>query len=87
MCRGERHGWSIVNESLNMGCGPLGALDWLLAVQIRESARPVSHFLPVTSLSCRSCRPNAPFAELVQLSRTSIADEMREKHRREVFGE
>jgi hypothetical protein len=28
-------------------------------------------------LSCRSCRPNAPFAELVRLSRTSIADEMR----------
>jgi hypothetical protein len=27
-------------------------------------------------LSCRSCRPNAPFAELVQLSKTSVADEM-----------
>jgi len=33
----------------------------------------------IPSLSCRSCRPNAPFAELVRLSRTSIADEMREK--------
>jgi hypothetical protein len=31
-----------------------------------------------SALSCRSCRPNAPFAELVRLSRTSIADEMRE---------
>jgi beta-phosphoglucomutase-like phosphatase (HAD superfamily) len=36
-------------------------------------------------LSCRSCRPNAPFAELVRLSRTSIADEMREEHRRRVL--
>jgi hypothetical protein len=39
------------------------------------------------TLSCRSCRPNAPFAELVRLSRTSIADEMREEHRRRVLGE
>jgi hypothetical protein len=39
------------------------------------------------ALSCRSCRPNAPFAELVRLSRTSIADEMREEHRRRVLGE
>jgi len=36
----------------------------------------------IPSLSCRSCRSNAPFAELVRLSRTSIADEMREEHRR-----
>ena len=28
------------------------------------------------SLSCRSCRPNAPFAELLRLSQTSIADEI-----------
>lgn len=45
----------------------------------------------ITSLipqrSCRSCRQNAPFAELVRLSRTSIADEMREEHRRRIFGE
>jgi hypothetical protein len=34
-------------------------------------------FALIPALSCRSCRPNAPFAELVQLSRTSIADEMR----------
>jgi hypothetical protein len=32
-------------------------------------------------------RPNAPFAELVKLSRTSIADEMREDQRRQVLGE
>ena len=41
----------------------------------------------IPALSCRSCRPNAPFAELVRLSRTSIADEMREEHRRRVLGE
>jgi hypothetical protein len=34
-----------------------------------------------------SCRPNAPFAELVRLSRTSIVDEMRDEHRRRVLGE
>ena len=49
------------------------------------------HEAAVTSLiparSCRSCRPNAPFAELVRLSPTSIADEMREDHRRRVLGE
>jgi hypothetical protein len=27
-------------------------------------------------LSCRSCRPHAPFAELLRLSKTSIADEV-----------
>jgi len=41
----------------------------------------------IAKLSCRSCRPHAPFAELVRLSRTSIAGEMREEHRRRVFGE
>jgi hypothetical protein len=41
----------------------------------------------IPALSCRSCRPHAPFAELVRLSRTSIADEMREDHRRRVLGD
>jgi hypothetical protein len=41
----------------------------------------------VPSLSCRSCRPHAPFAELVRLSKTSIADEMRIEHTRQVLGE
>src|ERR1700730_16606527 len=40
----------------------------------------------IPALSCRSCRPNAPFAELLRLSRTSIADEMREEHTRRVLG-
>jgi hypothetical protein len=34
-----------------------------------------------------SGEPNAPFAELVRLSRTSIADEMREEYRRRVLGD
>ena len=38
-------------------------------------------------LSCRSCRPHSPFAELVRLSRTSIADEIRIEHTRRVFNE
>jgi len=41
----------------------------------------------IPALSCRACRPNAPFAELVRLSRMSIADEMREEYRRRVLGE
>ena len=40
----------------------------------------------IPSLSCRSCRPHAPFAELVRLSKTSIADEMRIEHTRRVLG-
>jgi hypothetical protein len=35
----------------------------------------------IPSLSCRSCWPHAPFADLVRLSRSSIADELREEHR------
>ncbi len=41
----------------------------------------------IPALSCRSCRPNAPFAELVRLSITSIADEMRIEHTHRLLGE
>jgi hypothetical protein len=41
----------------------------------------------ILALSCRGCRPDAPFAELVRLSKTDIAEEMREEHRRQVMGE
>jgi hypothetical protein len=34
----------------------------------------------IPSLSCRACRPQAPFAEPVKLSPTSIAGEIREDH-------
>jgi hypothetical protein len=41
----------------------------------------------IPSLSCRSCRPHAPFTELVRLSNISIADEMRIEHTRRVLGD
>ena len=44
----------------------LRALDW-------HPSAAVTALVP--ALSCRSCRPNAPFAELVCLSRASLAEE------------
>jgi hypothetical protein len=64
-------------------CRTINAID--LRTLDRHPDAAVTNFIP--ALSCRSCRPNAPFAELVRLSRTSIADEMREEHRRRVLGE
>jgi len=55
-------------------CRTTNAID--LRTLDRHRDATVTSLIP--ALSCRSCRPNAPFAELVQLSRTSIADEMRE---------
>ena len=59
-------------------CRTINAID--LRTLDRHHDAAVSSLIP--ALSCRSCRPNAPFAEFVRLSRTSIADEMREEHRR-----
>jgi hypothetical protein len=66
---------------------PLGALPGVpnyerltFARSTVTATRSVTGLIP--ALSCRSCRPNAPFAELVRLSRTSIADEMREEYAR-----
>ena len=64
-------------------CRTINTID--LRVLDRHPDAAISSLIPV--LSCRSCRPNAPFAELVRLSRTSIADEFREEHRRRVLGE
>ena len=64
-------------------CRTIQAIDLRRLDRHREAA--VTSLIP--SLSCRSCRPNAPFAELVRLSRTSIADEMRIEHTRRVLGE
>lgn len=64
-------------------CRTVSAID--LRTHDRHPDAAVTSLIP--ELSCRSCRPNAPFAELVRLSRTSIADEMREEHRRRVLGE
>jgi hypothetical protein len=44
----------------------LGTLDW-------HHGAAVTALTP--ALSCRSCRPNAPFAELVCLSKTSLAED------------
>ena len=55
-------------------CRTINAID--LRGLDRHPDAAVTSLIP--ALSCRSCRPNAPFAELVRLSRTSIADEMRE---------
>src|SRR6516162_834572 len=64
-------------------CRTINAID--LRTLDRHHDAAVTSLIP--ALSCWSCRPNAPFAELVRLSRTSIADEMREEHRRRVFEE
>jgi len=64
-------------------CRTINAID--LRTLDRHHDAAVTSLIPAPS--CRSCRPNAPFADLVRLSRTSIADEMREEHRRRVLGE
>ena len=64
-------------------CRTTNAIDLRTLDRHRDAA--VSSLIP--ALSCRSCRPDAPFAELVRLSRTSIADEMRIEHTRRVMRE
>jgi hypothetical protein len=64
-------------------CQTTNAID--LRTLDRHGDAAVMSLIP--ALSRRSCRPNAPFAELARLSRTSIADEMCEEHRRRVLGE
>jgi hypothetical protein len=64
-------------------CRTTNAIDLRTLDRHRDAA--VTSLIP--ALSCRSCRPNVPFAELVRLSRTSIADEMRIEHTRRVMGE
>jgi hypothetical protein len=61
-------------------CRTISSID--LRKLDRHPDAAVSSLIP--ALSCRSCRPNALFAELVRLSRTSIADEMREEYTRSV---
>jgi hypothetical protein len=64
-------------------CRMVSAID--LRTLDRHHDAAVTTLIPV--LSCRSCRPHAPLAEFVRLSTTSIADEMREEHTRQVLGE
>jgi len=53
-------------------CRTTSSIDVRKLDRHRDAA--VTSLIPV--LSCRSCRPNAPFAELLRLSQTSIADEI-----------
>jgi hypothetical protein len=64
-------------------CRTTQAID--LRTLDRHPAAAVSSLIP--ALSCRSCRPHAPFADLVRLSRTSIADETRAEHARRLLGD
>jgi hypothetical protein len=64
-------------------CRTINAID--LRTLDRHHDAGVTSLIP--SLSFRLCRPNAPFAEFLRLSRTGIADEMREEHRRQALGE
>ncbi len=64
-------------------CRTINAINLRTLDRHRDAA--VTSLIP--ALSCGSCRPNAPFAELVRLSRLSIANEMREEHRRQMLGE
>ena len=63
-------------------CRTTNAID--LRTLDRHPDAAVTSLIP--ALSCCSCRPNAPFAELVRLSRTCIADEMREEYRKRELG-
>ena len=64
-------------------CRTTNAID--LRPLDRHPDAAITSLLP--ALSCRSCRPNAPFAELVRLSPKSIADEMRQEHTRRALGD
>lgn len=69
----SRHWWLWVRCP---ACRTTNSID--LRTLDRHPDAAVTSLIPV--LSCRSCRPNAPFAELVQLSRTSIVDAVREEY-------
>jgi hypothetical protein len=58
--------WARCPACRTIGDIDLRALDW-------HRGAAVTALIP--ALSCRSCRPNAPFAELVCLSRASLAEE------------
>jgi hypothetical protein len=66
------------SSRLPSGDVDLRALDW-------HFGAAVTALIP--ALSCRSCRPNAPFAELLKLSRSSVADEWNVERGRAVIGE
>jgi hypothetical protein len=63
-------------------CRTTNAIDLRTLDRHRDAA--VTSFIP--ALSCRSCRPNAPFAKLVQLSPLSVADQWNIERGRAVLG-
>ena len=63
-------------------CRTINAID--LRTLDRHPDAAVTSLIP--ALSCRSCRPNAPFAQLVKLSQFSIAAEMHREETRRVLG-
>jgi hypothetical protein len=70
--------WARCPACRTTGDVDLRKLDW-------HRGAAVTALIP--ALSCRSCRPNAPFAELVCLSKLSIADELNVSRTRTVIGE
>jgi hypothetical protein len=46
---------------------------------------PATSLIP--ALSCRFCRPNAPFAELLKLSMSSVVDDLNVTRNRTLIGE
>jgi hypothetical protein len=59
------------------------ATDLRLLDRHRDAA--VTSLIP--ALSCRSCRFNGLFTQLMRLSRTSVANEMWIEHTRKVIGD
>jgi hypothetical protein len=64
-------------------CRTTNAIDLRTLDRHRDAS--VTALIP--SLSCRTCRPNAPFGQLVKLSQTSVADELNVSRTRTMIGE
>jgi len=75
-----RHWWLWVRCP---ACHTTNAID--LRTLDRHPDAAITSLIP--ALSCRSCRPNAQFAELVQLSRLSVTDEWNVERGRALLGE
>jgi hypothetical protein len=80
-CRCCSHRRSV--QPLLVSVGPLSGMPIDQRRLDRHPYAAVTSLIP--AISYRGCRPNAPFAELVKLSRTSIAAEVRQE--RKVLGE
>jgi hypothetical protein len=69
----EKHSGSNRRHHGSCGRGVRPAAALAKSTCGRSCSATVTALTP--SLSCRSCRPNAPFAELVCLSKSSVAEE------------